>query len=417
MDFFECMEFGKAQELIDDRLGKNIVGSERVELLLALGRVTAEEIRAREDMPPFARSTVDGYAVRSADTFGANDAAAALFELIGEIAMGQAASMEIVPGTAVAIPTGGMLPPGADAVVMLEYAEQPDGQTLLVQRMVAPNENVIVRGEDIAAGALIVKAGIQITPRHIGMLAACGCQQLMVRKKIKVALISTGDELVDISEIPAVGQIRDVNSYSLSALLTEMGCAVEPFGIIKDSYERFLDCLMKAVADCQMVVISGGSSVGTKDFTIPAIQALPGPGIMMHGLAVKPGKPTIFAMTGSVPIFGLPGHPVAAFMVCSQLVARAVQRLNGMQPADHPNNGSPAVLSRNIASAPGRDDFVNVRLVPQANGCAAEPLIGKSGLLMVLMQSDGVVHIPAGKSGLYKGETVIVQTMTAGAER
>ena len=416
MNFFECMEFGRAQELIDARLAGSVVGSEAVELLLALGRVTAEEIRAREDLPPFSRSSVDGYAVRSADTFGANESAPALLEIIGAIEMGQSANGEIVSGTAAAIPTGGMLPAGADAVVMLEYAEQPDGQSLLVQRMVAPHENVITRGEDVTAGTVIVRAGLRLTSRHIGMLAASGCQRVMVRKKIKVALISTGDELVDISETPAVGKIRDVNSYSLYALLTEMGCEVEPFGIVKDSYEHYLACLTQAAAACQMVVISGGSSVGTKDFTIPAIQALPGPGVILHGLAVKPGKPTIFGMTGAVPLFGLPGHPVAAFMICSRLVARAVARLNGMQPAGKHAAGWTAVLTRNIASAPGRDDFVNVRLVPQANGYAAEPILGKSGLLAVLLQSDGVVHIPAGKSGLYKGETVLVQTMTADAE-
>lgn len=416
MDFLHCMEFDKAQKLIYTKLGESVVDAELVELSAALGRITSEAISATEDLPPFARATVDGYAVRSEDTFGASESAAALFSIVGEIWMGQETKLELHPGEAAVIPTGGMLPLGADAAVMLEYTEQPDPQTLLVQRMVAPNENVITRGEDVATGAIIVKPGVRITPQHIGLLAACGCHQLMVRKRIKVALISSGDELIDIHERPSFGQIRDVNSYSLAAMLTELGCEVERIGIVKDSYDHFLSSLSAAVANFHMVVISGGSSVGAKDFTVPAMQALGEPGILIHGLAIKPGKPTIFGMVGAVPVFGLPGHPVAALTVCGQLVATAVQRMTGLQ-ATNVSNGIPAVLTRNIASAPGRDDFINVRLVKRDDGYVAEPVLGKSGLISIMTQADGVLHIPAEKSGLYEGERVIVHNTMAGMER
>jgi len=411
MDFLNCMEYDKAQNLIRQSLEGIMIEGELVELPVSLGRITSEEIRSTEDLPPFARSTVDGYAVRSEDTFGASESAASLFEIVGEVLMGRSTNLELCSGEAAIIPTGGMLPTGADSVAMLEYTEQPDRRTLLVQKMVAPYENIVTRGEDVAAGAVIVGAGVRLTPQHIGLLAACGCHNLMVRKKIKVALLSSGDELIDIHEKPSIGQIRDVNSYSLAALLTELGCEVDRIGIIKDCYDHFLSSLKQAVERCQMVVISGGSSVGVKDFTVPAIQALSAPGILIHGLAIKPGKPTIFGMAGEVPVFGLPGHPVAALTVCVQVVAAAVRQMTGWKPMSAAR-GVPAVLTRNIASAPGRDDFINVRLNKTDDGYTAEPIFGKSGLISIMTQADGVVHIPLEKGGLYEGERVIVNLGT-----
>lgn len=416
MEYLHCMEFAQAQQLLCAQLDGTLLGAEMVELPAALGRVTAEAVTATEDLPPFARSTVDGYAVRSEDTFGANESAGALLSISGEIAMGQETSLEIRSGEAAAIPTGGMLPGGADAVVMLEYTERPDEAVLLVQRAVAPTENVMTRGEDIAAGACIVARGVRITPQHIGLLAACGCERLLVREKLKVAVISSGDELVDIHQTPKFGQIRDVNSYSLSAMLSELGCEVERIGIVKDSYEHFFASLSDAVSYFQMVVISGGSSVGAKDFTVPAMRALGEPGILIHGLAIKPGKPTIFGMVGSVPVFGLPGHPVAAMMVCGQLVAAAVRQMTGMR-ASSAGGGIPAVMARNVASAPGRDDFIQVRLEKRAAQLVAVPILGKSGLIGIMAQADGVIRIPAEKSGLYEGEPVFVYKTTDGMER
>ena len=416
MDFLDCMEFDKALALVRSSLDGRVVGAEWVELADALDRVTAEEIRAEEELPAFSRSTVDGYAVRSEDTFGANESAAAMLALVGEIGMGRDTELTVRPGEAVSIPTGGMLPPGADAAVMLDYTEQPDSQTVLVQRTVSPGENIIARGEDIAVGAVAVAGGVRLEPHHIGFLAACGCHRLRVRKKIRVSLISSGDELVEIQERPSPGQIRDVNSYSLAALLMRFGCEVRRLGIVKDGYEHFLDRLSSAVASSELVVISGGSSVGVKDFTVPAIRSLGEPGILVHGLAVKPGKPTIFAMIGKVPVFGLPGHPVAALTICSQLVAAAVRQMSGCLPKLG-GGGISAVMARNVASAPGRDDFVQVRLVAKDSGFLAEPVFGKSGLISIMNRADGVVRIPASKSGLYEGETVLVQRTGTAWER
>lgn len=406
MDFFQYLPLAEARDRIAASLAGLVTGRETVDLPAALGRVAADDIAAGEDQPPFSRSSVDGFAVRSADTFGAGEAVPALLAVVGEIAMGQAAPAALRPGQAVAIPTGGMLPAGADAVVMIEHTDRPDPETLLVLKAVAPGENIVAKGEDIAAGAVVVAAGQHIAPQHIGILAACGHGRVPVREQPDVAVISSGDELVDIHLAPAAGQIRDINSYALGAMLAQAGCRVTRLGIVKDNYEDFLAVLAKAVAAYRLVVISGGSSVGARDYTVKAIGALGAPGVLVHGVAVKPGRPTIFGMIGQVPVFGLPGHPVAAMTVCRQLVNPAVNMLLGRTGGGPP--GLPATLARNIASSPGRDDFVNVRLDNRQGQYSAEPLLGKSGLISTIAQADGVIHIPADKSGLYGGETVEV---------
>ncbi|MDF2633290.1 MAG: molybdenum cofactor synthesis domain containing protein [Pelosinus sp.] len=407
MEFFQCVPLSEARDTIIDYLKNSIIHSETVHLSDALGRIAAEDIVAKDDVPAFSRSTVDGFAVQSADTFGASESASSLFSIIGEVAMGEEALMEIFSGDAVSIPTGGMLPLGADGVVMLEHTEQPDSNHLLVLKMVAPGENVVAKGEDIQGGTTIIEKGQRIAPQHIGVLAACGCATIPVCKKVEVAIISTGDELVDIEESLTFGQVRDVNSYALGALLLEMGCAVKHMGIVKDSYQKFFDVLSKAITNCQLVIISGGSSVGARDYTVKAIDALGSPGVLIHGVSIKPGKPTIFGMIDAVPVFGLPGHPAAALTVCKQLVKVAVRQLMGQEQPIEPI-GIPASLIRNVASAPGRDDFINVRLSKQDGKYIVSPILGKSGLIRIMAQADGIVHIPSDKSGLYNGEIIEV---------
>ncbi len=406
MEFFQYLPLSEARARVAASLAGIIIGREAVDLPGALGRVAAADIVAGEDLPPFSRSSVDGFAVRSADTFGAGESVPALLAIAGEVAMGGEAPGALRPGQAVAIPTGGMLPAGADAVVMLEHTDRPDDATLLVLKVAAPGENVVAKGEDIAAGAVIVGRGTLLGPQHLGILAACGHCRVPVREKPAVAVISSGDELVDLGLAPAGGQIRDINSHSLGAMLAAAGCAVTRLGIVRDNYHDFLAILAKAVAASRLVVISGGSSVGARDYTVKAIGALGAPGVLIHGIAVKPGRPTVFGMVGAVPVFGLPGHPVAAMTVCGQLVRPAIRSLLG-ETAVEPWS-VPAVISRSVASAPGRDDFINVRLARSGGRYTADPILGKSGLISTIAQADGVVHIPADKSGLYSGETVEV---------
>ena len=362
MEFFNCLPLTGARNLIAERLCKHAVDCQTVQLDDALGRVVAEDVIAVEDLPPFSRSTVDGFAVRSIDTFGASEAIPALLAIVDEVIIGEQIKTFLHPGHSVSIPTGGMLPGGADAVIMLEYTDQPDQNTLLVTQPVVPGENVVSRGEDIRNGGIIIAAGEKIAPQHIGALAACGHITVPVRKKIKVAVISSGDELVDIDVVPSDGRIRDINSYALSAFLADMGCLVQRLGIVKDSYQDLFAMLSKAVATSSLVVISGGSSVGTRDYTVRAVESLGTPGILFHGLAVKPGKPTLFGMIESVPVFGLPGHPVAALTVCEQLVKPAIRILSGQRPTAIPFTIDACLGKKQIyASAPGRDDFVKCK--------------------------------------------------------
>lgn len=407
MDFMQCIPLEQARELIARSIEEIGVEKETVPLTEALGRVLAEDITAKEDLPLFSRSTVDGFAVRSADTFGASESSPSLFFIVDEVLMGKHITTTLQPGQAAVIPTGGMLPAGADAVVMLEHTERPDSGTLLALKTVAPGENIVARGEDMRAGTVVAQQGRQLASQHIGALAACGCAEVPVSKKPAVAIISTGDELVNINESPGFGQVRDINSYALGALLTEAGCQVKLHGIIRDSYDEFYDTLGKAAATSQMVIISGGSSVGARDFTVKALGDLGAPGVLIHGIAIKPGKPTIYGVVKNVPVFGLPGHPVAAMTVCGQMVLPTVNRLLGRkQPGG--KTAVPARLVRNVASVPGRDDFINVRLTKREGKYSADPILGKSGLISIMAQADGMMHIPADKSGVYTGDEVEV---------
>ncbi|MBP2635727.1 MAG: molybdenum cofactor synthesis domain containing protein [Firmicutes bacterium] len=410
MDFFDCISLAKAQALIEGTLADIVVSIEEVELLQALGRIAAEDIAADGDLPPFNRSTVDGYAVLSRDTFGAGEGIPAMLTIVGEILMGQAAETDILSGQAVAIPTGGMLPAGADAVVMLEHIEPSGNETLLVLKPVAPGENVVSKGEDIKTGAVFITAGTKLTSAEIGALAACGTSRVKMRRRLTVGIVSTGDEVVDIGATPAAGQVRDINSYALAAILTEAGCQVSCYGIVKDNYAELLQIIDKAVAENHLVLVSGGSSVGVRDHTVRVIEELGQQKVIFHGLAIRPGKPTILGMVGEVPVFGLPGHPVAAMTVCQTVVLAAVKKMQGGKPLRVGCQVS-AKLTRSCASAPGRDDFLRVRLIWHEGEYLAEPVLGKSGLISVLTQADGIVQIPAEASGLYAGDVVSVEVM------
>ncbi|MCE5285944.1 MAG: molybdopterin molybdotransferase MoeA [Pelosinus sp.] len=405
MEFLQCISLKAAQDLVVRSLKRGAAGEEKVQLIDAAGRIAAQDLFAGENLPPFDRSTVDGFAVNSRDTFGAGEAVPVLLSIVGQVAMGEPSLQELLPGQAVAIPTGGMLPSGADAVVMLEYTEQMDTDTLLISRVAAPFENVVKKGEDVSSADVLVKHGQTIQAQQVGILAACGYSTVPVYKQLKTAIISTGDELVAVSETPKMGQIRDINSYSLGAMLKETGCIVTCMGIVKDNYEEFVRAVSWAAKNSHLVIISGGSSVGARDYTVKAIDALGG--VLFHGIAVKPGKPTIYGMAHGIPVFGLPGHPVAAMMVLEQLVKPAANFLMGKETRQQGVTVW-ARLLRNIPSAPGRDDFVTVHVKIEENSYVAEPIFGKSGLIHTIAEADGVIHIPAEKGGLYTGDLIEV---------
>ena len=412
MEFFHCLPLHEAQTLIANTLRSAASAQEVEEIPLeqALGRIAAADLTSAEDIPAFARSTVDGYAVNSPDTFGAGEGIPAALEIAGEVLMGIEADRTLCAGQAVAIPTGGMLPPGADAVVMLEHTEKADQETLLVLKAVAPNDNVIAKGEDICTGQVIISKGWRLGTADIGALAACGHSMVRVFRPLTVGIISTGDEIIDVTARPVAGQVRDVNSYALAAAVTEQGHIAKRYGIIPDQYEQLYNCLAKAAHECQLVLISGGSSVGARDYTVRAIEALAGRKVLFHGITIKPGKPTIFGMIGSIPVFGLPGHPVSALTIYDQIVKPSVAQMAGRITTDHKFT-VPARISRNVPSAPGRDDIIRVRLVMKDNGYVANPIFGKSGLISTLVQADGIVRIRAEAGGLYAGDKVDVQLL------
>ncbi|MFA6226353.1 MAG: gephyrin-like molybdotransferase Glp [Methanoregula sp.] len=374
--------------------------TETIPLEPSVGRILAAAVTADTDIPGFDRSVVDGYAVRAADTAGAGDAIPALLHCAGRIAMGrQDSDAAIGPGTCTYIPTGGVLPAGADAVVMVEYTEVA-GDTVLVKKAVSHGENVLLRDEDFKKGETVFSAGRRISPQDDGVLAACGCSSITVAKKPVVGIISTGNELVPVTVVPGPGQVRDANASMLAAYLTEYGCIPRLYGIIPDELEAFEAILARAVPECDVILLSGGSSKDDRDMTA-AIIATMGE-VLVHGIAIAPGKPTIIGRIRGKPVFGLPGHPASAFVVLIAIVRPLIDRMLGIpMPLQRTER---ATLAINIPSQRGREEYVRVWV---ENGIAT-PLFGKSGLLNTLIRSNGLVRIPAGAEGLEQGSVVEV---------
>jgi molybdopterin molybdotransferase len=386
------------------------LGREEVELAQADGRVLAAPLTAPEDLPSFFRASMDGYAVRAADTFGASPGLPQYLQIAGEVAMGAAPPRALGPGEALRIATGGMLPAGADAVVMVEYtAELPDA-ALGVRRAVAPGENVLQPGDDVRLGEILLPAGVRLRPQDLGLLAALGLTHLPVHRLPKAAIFSSGDEVVPLHQQPGPGQVRDCNAYLLAAQVKEWGGLPLLNGIIPDDFAALRSALAAAREEADLILISGGSSVGARDLTLAAIRDLPGAEVLVHGVALRPGKPTILADLGGKPLLGLPGHPASAAIVMEVLGQPLLNRLAGLTEASTPWGGTvTARLSRNLAGASGREDYVRVRLRLEADTLWADPVLGPSGLISPLVKSDGVVIIPLGTEGLNRGEPVTVR--------
>jgi molybdopterin molybdotransferase len=379
-------------------------GTETVALDDAWGRIPAADVRACAALPGFDRSAVDGYAVRAEDTFGASEAIPAYLTLAGRVTMGAAADLELPAHAAITVPTGGALPDAADAVVMIEYTQDAMPGTIEVVRPVAPGEGIVRRDEDIAPGDVAVPGGTPIRAQDIAMLAALGITELMVHARPEVAILATGDELVapDAATV-APGQVRDALSASVGALAREAGGRPHPPRIIRDDRGALYDAVRESLTHSDVVVICAGSSVGGRDETAAAVAALPGAEIWCHGLAIKPGKPTLLADSAGIPIIGLPGNPRSALVVFRLLGMPLVRRAGGWT-AEHRDGSTPGRLARDLPSAAGRLDVVQVRL----HGEEVEPLFGPSALLSVLTAADGYVIVPEDANGLSAGEPVEV---------
>ena len=381
--------------------------TERLPVERALGRVLAEDLRSPGDLPSFRRSTMDGFAVRAADTFGASEGLPAYLTVVGEVFMGQAPTVS--PGSAetVRIATGGVVPDGADAVVMVEHTQDVDASTIEVLRSVAPGEHVIQVGEDVRTGDLLIERGHTLRSQDIGGLMASGITEVKVAKPLRVGIISGGDEVVAPDTQPGPGQIRDVNSYTLAAMVERAGHVPVRMGIVPDVYEQLETAARTGLEQVDVLILSAGSSVSTRDMTGQVIASLGEPGVLVHGVALKPGKPTILAIIGDTPVFGLPGNPVSCMVTFDLFVAPTLHRLSGAR-GERLRQAVPARLSRNVASAPGREDYFQVRLEQRDGEAWAEPVFGKSNLIYTLVKSDGMVRIDLDTSGLNEGEWVQV---------
>ncbi len=381
--------------------------AEPIETHLALGRVSAAPVVAPHPLPAFSRSTVDGYAVRAVDTHGASESLPAYLQVVGEVLMGASVEFALPPAGCALIHTGGMLPREADAVVMLEHTQSVRPGEIEILRAVAVGENVLKVGEDVLAGQEVLASGVRIRPAEIGGLMALGITQLMVAQKPRVGIISSGDELVSPEAEPAPGQVRDVNSFTLSALVEETGGLPLRYGIVPDDALALRSAAERALAECEAVVITAGSSASTRDLTAQVINELGQPGILVHGVNVRPGKPTILAVCGGKAVIGLPGNPVSALVIASLFVRPVIEALLGLR-FPRPRSSLNARLTLNVPSQAGREDWIAVKVTAAPGGYLAEPVFGKSNLIFTLARADGLVRIPADASGLASGEPVEV---------
>ncbi|MBQ5951852.1 MAG: molybdopterin molybdotransferase MoeA [Lachnospiraceae bacterium] len=376
---------------------------ERVPLGEALGRTLAEDVTAAEYVPDFDRSNVDGYAVRARDTFGCSDAIPAVLRLQARIRMGERPDFALEEGCCAAIPTGGALPRGADSAVMLEYAEEFGDGTVGIARSAAPGENLTFRGDDVSPGKLLLPRGRILHPQDVGALAALGITNVPVTAPLRAAVISTGDELVAPDKKPGPGQVRDVNGPLIEAQLADAGIRAVRFGIVPDREDALRKAVENAIQDCDAVILSGGSSVGEKDASLRVIGSL-GP-VLFHGLAMKPGKPTILGRCGNKPLIGLPGHPVAAFFVTRLFVLPLLSRLSG---TEFEPRQCTARLTENVSANHGRAYFCACRLRKEEDGIAAEPIRTKSGLITALAGADGYFCVDRDCEGLMQGAQIRV---------
>lgn len=398
-----------SEEVFDILKDFQPVAEETVFIGEALNRVLSRNIISAEDMPDFSRSSVDGFALMAKDTFGASDTLPAFLELAGEVIMGKASKDAVSPGKAVRISTGGMIPEGADAVVMIEYCQFVDEKTIEVSRSVAPLENIISRGDDYSRGSVLLEQGAVLRPQDIGLLAGQGIQNVHVHKRPKVGIISTGDEIIPIDQRPKPGQIRDINSYTLSAFCSQEGAIPLNMGLCKDNFDELKDSVVRALNQCDSVWISGGSSVGVRDMTLKVLESFKNAEILVHGIAIKPGKPTIIARVGEKSVFGLPGHVASAMVVAEIFLAPFLAKLSGEGREMKDNHICLAAeLERNIESAGGRDDYIRVKLINRDGTLYAEPIYGKSGLISTLVEAAGLIKIDRNTEGFYKGQPVRV---------
>jgi molybdopterin molybdotransferase len=373
----------------------------------ALNRVTAEALKAPHSLPSFSKTTVDGYALRSINTHGASASLPTYLDVIGEVLMGINSEIEIEDGHSALIHTGGMMPKGADAAIMLEDTQITNEGELEILKAVAIGENVIQEGEDIQKRVEIIPAGKVIRAAEIGALMALGITELSVKLKPVIGIISSGDELISPEKNPNLGEIRDINSYTLKALAKQAGAVPLLYGIVPDNKESLSESLSKALLECQIVIVTAGSSASTRDHTAQVINELGNPGVLVHGINLRPGKPTILGICDETPIVGLPGNPVSAYIVANLFLRPIVEKIMGSNERSQ-NNSLKANLTINLSSQSGREDWVPIRIFERENVVFAEPIFGKSNLIFTLVGANALLRVAPEVTGLAAGTKVQV---------
>jgi molybdopterin molybdotransferase len=412
-EFFNVLAPNMAKELL---LGHTYHRTkvERISTFRALGRITSSSISAPHDLPSFRRSSMDGYAVSASDTYGASTALPAILTIVGEVSMGSTANVGLSVGEAALIHTGGMIPPDADAVVQIEHTQIVESNNssqlpfeIEVFRPVAVGQNLLMIGEDVLEGSEVLPAGHYLRAQDVGGLLALGITEIQVYTTPTVAIIATGDEIVEPTEALKPGQIRDINSYTIASLVSQNGGAPNICGVVGDKIDSLLIAATTALHSHDMLVITAGSSVSARDMTVQTIDNLGEPGVLLHGVATRPGKPTVLGAVDGKPILGLPGNPVSAMVQFLVLGVPAIFSLQGATTT--PRRGSVrARVNRNVPSASGREDYVPARLIETNEGLVAEPVFGKSNLIYTLVKAGGLVKIPINQNGLEAGEWVEV---------
>ncbi len=406
--FLNMVSRGECETLLR---GFPLLSEQSAPLAGCRGRVLAFDVIAVEDLPLVHRSSMDGYAVRASDIFGASESNPAYLEIQGQIAVDRAPNFQLAPGACAAITTGGTLPEGADSVLMVEHAQDLGGGAIEAWKSLAPGENVMFRGEDATRGKTLLPAGTLLRAPELGLLAAQGIAVVEVHRRPLVGVISTGDELVPMQQTPRPGQVRDVNSPALACMIEDAGAEARLYGLIPDQLDALTTALAKAVEECDAVFISGGSSVGIRDLTIDALRSLPESMILAHGVAISPGKPTIVASVGGVPVLGLPGQVASAQVIMLVFGMPLLRHLTGDRHAfDHERRHLvKAELAQNLASRQGREEYVRVRMEKRLDELPlAWPRLGKSGLLKTLIEAHGLVCIEPNREGLPQGAEVNV---------
>ncbi len=406
-EFLKLVSIEEARQVLFSHIVVENLAEEEIETLHALGRVLSRDIFADEDLPAFTRSAMDGFAVRASDTNGASDSLPAYLNLIGEVEMGKAPEFTVSKGQAALIHTGGMLPQGADAVVIMENTQMLDSQQVEIHKPVTSGDNLILKGEDVRAGEIVMRSGTLVRPEEIGGLLALGKTRIFVFAKPVVHIFSSGDELVSADIKPHPGQVRDINSPILASLVESCGGIPVLHPIVPDDARALEDALRQIISDADLMVITAGSSASTRDMTAEVISHLGTPGVLVHGINIRPGKPTIVAVCDGKPIIGLPGNPVSGLIVARQLVKPLLKKING-QANQEINQVIEARLTLNLASVAGRDDYLPALLEKKGQEFKVTPIFFKSNLIFSLSRANGLIHIPADITGYLAGDVVEV---------